>query len=73
MKKIEHPKWFFMWSKSKHIWTKKDVVKEVERQNRQPWKDTCARGGRVVKVKPLIESTQQPTDKAGLSAQAGGS
>lgn len=56
VKQMEHPQWFFMWVTGKPYvtticgWTKKDVIREVEK-NGGTWKETYARGGRVVRVR----------------------
>jgi len=54
-KAYDAPQWFFMWSTgipyltSICSWTRRDCLREVERQMGEPWRKTYRKGGRVVK------------------------
>lgn len=76
---MEHPEWFFMWVTGKPYvtmicgWTKKDVIREVEKMNGGTWKETYARGGRVVRVKLQVYPTPRALDAAKSAPKSAGS
>lgn len=68
---MEYPQWFFMWTSGKPYitmicgWTKKDVMKQVERENGQSWRKIYERGGRIVKVEMSIAPSSRPPARRG--------
>ncbi len=60
MSKLDHPTWFFCWSKGTPYvtnissWTKDDMIQEAEKEFGMTWKQIYKRGGRAVRVKMTI-------------------